>query len=104
MARLERIAHDAASLSDHESRLSEKIQFLLDATLGLIGVDQNDIFKILTMVSVIGIPPTLIASMYGMNFKTMPEYDWAHGYEYGLFMIFMSALIPLLWFKWRGWW
>ena len=104
LGRLDRIAHDAASLSDHETRLSEKIQFLLDATLGLIGVDQNDIFKILTMVSVVGIPPTLIASMYGMNFKTIHEYDWAYGYQYGLFMIFMSAVIPLLWFKWRGWW
>lgn len=103
-ARLDRIAHDSASLNDHEARLSEKIQFLLDATLGLIGVDQNDIFKILTMVSVVGIPPTLLASMYGMNFKTMPEYDWAYGYAYGLFMISMSALIPLLWFKWRRWW
>ncbi len=104
LGRLDRIAHDAASLSDHETRLSEKIQFLLDATLGLIGVDQNDIFKILTMVSVVGIPPTLIASMYGMNFKNIHEYDWAYGYEYGLLMIFISAVIPLLWFKWRGWW
>ena len=104
LGRLDRIAHDAASLSDHETRLSEKIQFLLDATLGLIGVDQNDIFKILTMVSVVGIPPTLIASMYGMNFKTIHEYDWAYGYQYGLFLIFLSAVIPLLWFKWRGWW
>jgi len=104
IARLDMIAHDAASLSDHENRLSEKIQFLLDATLGLIGVDQNDIFKILTMVSVVGIPPTLLASMYGMNFKTMPEYDWAYGYQYGLTVIFLSGLIPLLWFKWRGWW
>jgi magnesium transporter len=103
-ARLDRIAHDAASLSDHENRLSEKLQFLLDATLGLIGVDQNDIFKILTMVSVVGIPPTLLASMYGMNFKTMPEYDWTYGYQYGLTVIFLSGLIPLLWFKWRGWW
>jgi magnesium transporter len=103
-ARLDRIGLDAASLNDHEARLSEKIQLLLDATLGLIGVDQNDIFKILTMVSVVGIPPTLLASMYGMNFKNMPEYDWAYGYQYGLFVIFMSALVPLLWFKWRRWW
>jgi len=102
--RLDRIAHDAASLNDHEARLSEKIQFLLDATLGLIGVDQNDIFKILTMVSVVGIPPTLLASMYGMNFKNIHEYDWAWGYQYGLFVIFLSGLIPLLWFKWRRWW
>jgi magnesium transporter len=100
----DRIGRDAASLNDHEARLSDRLQFLLDASLGLIGVDQNDIFKILTMVSVVGIPPTLIASMYGMNFKNIPEYDWAWGYQYGLTMIALSAIIPLIWFKWRAWW
>jgi len=54
-------------------------------------------------VSVVGIPPTLIASMYGMNFKGMPEYDWAWGYPYALAMIALSAVLPLVWFKWRGW-
>ena len=103
-ARLARIASDVQSLSSHESRLSDKIQFLLDASLGLINVEQNDIFKVLTIVSVIGIPPTLIASMYGMNFKTIPEYDWAYGYPYGLTLILLSAILPLLWFKRRGWW
>jgi magnesium transporter len=102
-ARLDRLARDVASLSAHESRLSEKIQFLLDASLGLIGVEQNDIFRLLTIVSVIGIPPTFFASMYGMNFKTMPEYDWAYGYEYGLAVIVLSALAPLAWFKWKRW-
>ena len=102
--RFERIDRDVGSLSAHESRLSERIQFLLDASLGLIGVEQNDVFKILTMVSVVGIPPTLLASMYGMNFKNMPEYDWSWGYEYGLTVIFLSGLLPLLWFKWRRWW
>ena len=103
-ARLVRIASDVQSLSSHENRLSDKIQFLLDASLGLINVEQNDIFKVLTIVSVIGIPPTLIASMYGMNFKTIPEYDWAYGYPYGLTLIFLSASLPLMWFKWRRWW
>ena len=103
-ARLETIKRDAMSLSDHEVHLADKIQFLLDATLGMIGVDQNDVFKVLTMVSVIGIPPTLIASMYGMNFKNIHEYDWAWGYEYGLALILASALLPLAWFKWRNWW
>jgi magnesium transporter len=98
------LTRDIASLNDYERHLSDKIQFLLDATLGMISVDQNDIFKVLTLVSVVGIPPTLIASMYGMNFKTMPELDWAYGYPYGLTMIVLSALIPLAWFKWRGWW
>jgi magnesium transporter len=103
-ARFERLDHDIASLRGHENRLSEKIQFLLDASVGLIGIEQNDIFKVLTIVSVIGIPPTLIASMYGMNFKNIPEYDWSWGYQYGLTLIFLSGLVPLLWFKWRRWW
>ena len=102
--RLDRIGRDVQSLSSHEDRLSEKIQFLLDASLGLIGVEQNDIFKVLTIVSVIGIPPTLIASMYGMNFKTIPEYDWRLGYPYVLSLIALSGLIPLAWFKYRRWW
>jgi len=102
--RFDRIDRDVASLTAHESRLSERIQFLLDASLGLIGVEQNEVFKILTMVSVVGIPPTLIASMYGMNFKNIPEYDWSWGYPYVLTVIFLSGLLPLLWFKWRRWW
>jgi magnesium transporter len=102
--RLDRLGRDVASLSSHEERLAEKMQFLLDASLGLIGVEQNDIFKVLTIVSVIGIPPTLIASMYGMNFKNIPEYDWTYGYAYGLTLIFFSAMIPLVWFKVKRWW
>ena len=70
----------------------------------MINVDQNNIFKILTLVSVVGIPPTFIASMYGMNFKNMPELEWAYGYPYGLCLIALSTIIPLIWFKWRGWW
>lgn len=80
----------------YEVHLSDKVQFLLDAMVGLIGISQNDIFKILTIVSIVGIPPTLIAGIYGMNFKTMPEYDWAFGYPYGLAMIAFSAIIPLV--------
>lgn len=101
--RLETMSHDIASLSDYDAHLDSKVQLLLDATLGLINVDQNDIIKVLTIVSVVGVPPTLIASMYGMNFKTMPEYDWAWGYAYGLAMIAISAIAPLIWFKVRGW-
>jgi magnesium transporter len=103
-AKLKSINRDVASLNDYERHVGDKIQFLLDASLGMISVDQNEIFKILTLVSVVGIPPTLIASMYGMNFKNMPELEWAYGYPYGLTMIVLSALIPLAWFKWRGWW
>src|SRR5262249_56543621 len=92
-----------ASLSDYDEHIANKVQLLLDATLGLINVEQNNIIKVLTIVAVVGIPPTLIASMYGMNFKGMPEYDWAWGYPYALAMIALSAVLPLVWFKWRGW-
>lgn len=95
---------DVGSLSDYERRLTEQVQFLLDATLGLTNIDQNDIFRILTAVSVVGIPPTFIASLYGMNFKIMPELDWTYGYGYALGLIAVSALLPILWFKRRGWW
>ena len=102
-SRLGSIQRDVASLAEYEVHLSDKIQFLLDAMVGLIGIAQNDVFKILTIVSIIGIPPTLIAGIYGMNFKGMPEYNWAWGYPYGLIVIALSGLLPLAWFKWRGW-
>jgi magnesium transporter len=102
--KLKSLNRDVSSLNDYEKHQSDKTQFLLDATLGMINVDQNNIFKILTLVSVVGIPPTFIASMYGMNFKNIPEYDWAFGYQYGLCLIALSTIIPLVWFKWRGWW
>jgi magnesium transporter len=101
--RLETLRQDVASLSDYDGHLVNKVQLLLDATLGLINIDQNNIIKVLTIVSVVGVPPTLVASMYGMNFKHMPELDWAWGYPYGLALIVLSAILPLLWFKWRGW-
>jgi len=103
-ARLKSLQRDIGSLSDYEKRLTEQIQFLLDATLGLTNIDQNDIFRILTAVSVVGIPPTFIASLYGMNFKFMPELDWTYGYPYALGLIAFSAILPILWFKRKGWW
>jgi len=102
-ARMKTLQQDVASLDDYKTHLSDKVQFLLDAMVGLIGIAQNDVFKVLTIVSIVGIPPTLIAGIYGMNFKGMPEYDWAWGYPYGLAVIALSAIIPLAWFKWRGW-
>jgi magnesium transporter len=101
--RLETLRQDIASLNDYDAHLLNKVQLLLDGTLGLINIDQNNIIKVLTIVSVVGVPPTLVASMYGMNFKHMPELDWAWGYPYGLALIVLSAILPLLWFKWRGW-
>jgi magnesium transporter len=101
--RLRSLRQDVASLDDYEVHLSDKVQFLLDAMVGLIGIAQNEVFKVLTIVSIVGIPPTLVAGIYGMNFKGMPEYDWAFGYPYGLAVIALSAILPLAWFKWRGW-
>lgn len=102
--RLVTAQQDLTSLVDFEAHLSGKTQFLLDAILGFINTEQNDIFKVLTIVSVVGIPPTLIASMYGMNFHNMPELGWHWGYPYGLALIALSTLLPILWFKRRGWW
>jgi magnesium transporter len=102
--RLVTAQQDLASLVDFEAHLSGKTQFLLDAILGFINTEQNDIFKVLTIVSVVGVPPTLIASMYGMNFHNMPELSWRWGYPYGLALIALSTLLPILWFKRRGWW
>jgi magnesium transporter len=97
------IRQDVASLTEFDAQLTGKIQFLLDATLGFLNIQQNNVLKILTVVSIVGIPPTLIASIYGMNFKTMPELNWSFGYPYGLAMIGLSIVVPLLCFKWKGW-
>jgi magnesium transporter len=102
--RLNTVDKDLQSLADFEVHLTDKVQFLLDAVLGFINTEQNDIFKVLTIVSVVGIPPTLIAGMYGMNFDTIHEYHWRYGYAWGLFLIVLSAVLPTAWFKWRGWW
>lgn len=101
--RLDTVRHDVVSLDEYEIHLSDKVQFLLDADLGLINIEQNDTFRVLTIVSVVGIPPTLIASMYGMNFKNMPELSWTYGYAWGLALIVLSALVPLVWFRVKGW-
>lgn len=101
--RISSLKQDVTSLNDYEVHLSDKVQFLLDALVGMIGIAQNDIFKILTIVSIVGIPPTLMASIYGMNFKMMPELSWTLGYPYGLAVIVVSAIIPVVWFKYRGW-
>jgi magnesium transporter len=102
-ARLAAVRGDIASLNDYQAHLASKVQFLLDATLGFINIQQNDIVKTLTVVSVVGVPPVLIAGIYGMNFKFMPELGWHLGYPYALGLIVVSALIPLGWLKWRGW-
>jgi magnesium transporter len=101
--RLEAVSKDLVSLSDFETHLSDKIQFLLDAVLGYITIEQNDIFKVLTIASVVGVPPTLIAGIWGMNFKYMPELGWTWGYPMAWAAIILSAILPLIWFWKRGW-
>jgi magnesium transporter len=103
-ARLKMAGSDVQSLNDYEVHLTDKIQFLLDATLGFINNQQNDLFKVLTIASVVGIPPVLVAGIYGMNFHIMPELSWTYGYAYGLGLIVLSAVVPVIWFKLRGWW
>ncbi len=102
-ARMKAIRADVASLTDYEAHLSGKVQFLLDATLGFINIEQNEIVKTLTVASVVGIPPVLVAGIYGMNFRQMPELGWRYGYPFAIILIIVSAIIPLAWFKRRGW-
>ena len=101
--RIETLKQDVAALGDYETRLTDKVQFLLDSTLGFINVEQNRTFKLLTIISVIGIPPTFIVGLYGMNFKNMPEYDWTYGYQWGLLLIVLSIVMPMVWLKVKGW-
>jgi len=97
------VQRDASSLGDHAAFLSGKINFLLDATLGLINLEQNQIIKIFTVASVVFLPPTLVASVYGMNFELMPELQWHLGYPWAIAIMILSALVPFLYFRRRGW-
>ena len=103
-ARLKMAGNDVQSLNDYEVHLTDKIQFLLDAALGFINTEQNDLFKVLTIASVVGIPPTFVVGLYGMNFHNMPELSWAYGYQWGLFLVVLSTVAPIVWFKIKGWW
>lgn len=97
------LQRDASSLGDHATFLSGKINFLLDATLGLINLEQNQIIKIFTVASVVFLPPTLVASIYGMNFRAIPELEWQLGYPWAVLLMVLSAALPFLYFKRRGW-
>jgi magnesium transporter len=97
------LREDIVSLTDFDTYLSDKLQFLLDATLGFINIAQNDVMKVMTIASVVGIPPVLVAGVYGMNFKNIHEYDWSWGYQFGWAMIILTTLIPLGIFLWRKW-
>jgi magnesium transporter len=97
------VQRDATALSDHAAFLSNKITFLLDATLGLINLEQNSIIKIFSVAAVVFLPPTLVASVYGMNFTFMPELDWPWGYPFALGLMVLAAVLPYLFFKRKGW-
>ncbi|KTD19118.1 magnesium and cobalt transport protein CorA [Legionella lansingensis] len=101
--RLATLSKDINSLSDHATFISSKVNFLLDATLGMINIEQNAIIKIFSVAAVIFLPPTLIASIYGMNFKWMPELDTKWGYWIALIVMFLSALLPYKYFKMKKW-
>jgi len=91
------------SLTDHASYLSNKITFVLDAMLGVVNLEQNNIIKLFSVMAVVLMPPTLIASIYGMNFKIMPELEWVHGYPMALIMMLAAAIVPYWIFKWKKW-
>lgn len=97
------IQRDATSLGDHARALSGRLDFLLNATLGLINLEQNQIIKIFSVAAVVFLPPTLVASIYGMNFEHMPELDWLVGYPWALGVMVLSAFLPFLYFKRKGW-
>ncbi|GAB4574234.1 MAG: magnesium/cobalt transporter CorA [Rhodothalassiaceae bacterium] len=101
--RLKSLARDIHSLSEHSLFLSQKASFLLEATLGMINIEQNAIIKIFSVAAVIFLPPTLVASIYGMNFRFMPELGWPFGYPFAIGLMIVSALIPFWYFKRKGW-
>ena len=94
---------DVASLSDHASFLSNKVTFLLEAILGMISIEQNEVMKIFSVVAVVFMPPTLVASVWGMNFQFMPELNWHFGYPLALVTIALAAALPIYFFHKRGW-
>lgn len=101
--RMRTILHDIAALSDHANFLSSKVNFLLDATLGMVNLEQNSIIKIVSVGTIVLMPPTLVASIYGMNFALIPELHWTYGYPIALGMMALAAFLPYKYFKSKGW-
>lgn len=101
--RLRIVIKDINSLIDHTNFNFERLEYLQNTFMGLVNIEQNKIIKIFTVASVIFMPPTLIASIYGMNFKFIQEYDWKYGYVFALGLMIVSSTITLLFFKRRGW-
>lgn len=102
-AQLKTMQRDVASLTDHASYLSNKITFVLDAMLGVVNLEQNNIIKLFSVMAVVLMPPTLIASIYGMNFRGMPELESQFGYPLALFGMLLAAALPYMFFKWKKW-
>jgi magnesium transporter len=102
-SRLKLAGRDIKSLEDHVTFLSNKITFLLDATLGRINVQQNEVIRILTVATTVFFPPTLLGTMWGMNFHFMPELSLPFGYPLAIILMLASAVLPYLYFKKRGW-
>src|SRR5450759_1553554 len=101
---LQSMQRDVTSLSDHATYLASRITFLLDAMLGVVNIQQNAIIKIFSIAAVVFMPPTLIASIYGMNFHhNMIELEWEYGYPFALILIVLAAVLPLVFFKWKKW-
>ena len=101
---LKSMQRDVVSLSDHATYLTNKVTFLLDALLGSVSIKQNDIIKIFSIAAVVFMPPTLVASIYGMNFHSgMIELNWTYGYPFALVLMVLAAVVPYLIFKWRKW-
>lgn len=97
------IIHDVQTLAEHANFISGNLSFLSDATLGIINIEQNAIIKIFSIASVVFLPPTLVASIYGMNFDIMPELHWSYGYPLAIVTMIITAVIPFLFFRWKGW-
>jgi magnesium transporter len=102
-SRLKILVRDVKSISDYALYLDNKVKFLLDATLGLVNLQQSTIVKIFSILAVIFMPPTLIASIYGMNFHRMPELDWAYGYPFALGLMVLAVATTYIVFRWRNW-
>lgn len=102
-ATLKTLSRDLRSLNQHAAFLGQEVNFLLEATLGLISIEQSNIIKIFSVAAVAFLPPTLIASIYGMNFQHMPELDWPFAYPIALVLMVLSGVLPVLYFKRKGW-
>ena len=100
---LKTLARDVSALTDHANYLGTNVTFLLDAVLGLINLEQANIAKIFSIAALVFLPPTLVAGVYGMNFEILPELQWRFGYLWALGVMFASAVLPFVVFRWRGW-